>query len=358
MKKKVLFLSPYPKGIGASQRFRFEQYLPSLSEEYNCVQKTFWNKKAWDSLFKEGHHFQKLYFLSIAFLKRALLLFTIPQYDLVFIHREAAHIGPPIIEWFIIKLFKKKVIYDFDDAIWRLNYSQKNPIVKYFKSPQKVQNICKWASAITCGNAYLSEFAQQYNNNVWTIPTTIDTNYHVNANNKNNKLCIGWTGTLTTLKHINLILPILQELEQKYDFTFLVISNDKPNIDLSSFEFLEWKKETEISDLSQIDIGIMPLPDEEWEKGKCGFKGLQFMALETPTIMSPVGVNKEIIKDGENGFLAQTKEEWVEKLSLLINSESLRVKLGKAGRETVIEKYSVDANKQKYKEAFSSVLNP
>ncbi|HLU85364.1 MAG TPA: glycosyltransferase family 4 protein, partial [Vicingaceae bacterium] len=113
-------------------------------------------------------------------------------------------------------------------------------------------------------------------------------------------------------------------------------------------KFVKWNQKTEIEDLSQIDIGIMPLPDDEWAKGKCGFKGLQYMALEIPTIMSPVGVNAEIIKDGENGFLANTDEEWITKIEWLIESEELRKKLGKAGRQTIIERYSIEANKDKY----------
>ncbi len=141
---------------------------------------------------------------------------------------------------------------------------------------------------------------------------------------------------------------MLHKLETEYNFEFLVISNEKPQINLKSFKFIKWDKTSEISDLQKIDIGIMPLYDNEWEKGKCGFKGLQYMALEIPAVMSPVGVNTEIIKDGENGFLAKDEQEWFDKLSLLIENSQLREKLGKAGRQTVIEKYSVDANKQKY----------
>ena len=171
-KNKILFLSPYPKAIGPSQRFRFEQYLEYLSETYDCTQKTFWDKKSWNILFSDSNFIKKFFFLIIAFAKRKAIFLTINKYDLVFIHREASHIGPPIFEWLITKVFKKKLIYDFDDAIWRLNYSQKNPIVKYFKYPQKVERICKWADAIIVGNEYLAKYAKQFNDNVTVIPTT------------------------------------------------------------------------------------------------------------------------------------------------------------------------------------------
>jgi len=117
-----------------------------------------------------------------------------------------------------------------------------------------------------------------------------------------------------------------------------------------------WNCDSEIEDLSEIDIGIMPLPDDEWAKGKCGFKGLQYMAMEIPTVMSAVGVNREIIEEGVNGFLASTEEEWIDKLSLLIESEELRRNIGMEGRKTVIEKYSVDSQKQRYLEYFNELL--
>jgi glycosyltransferase involved in cell wall biosynthesis len=121
-------------------------------------------------------------------------------------------------------------------------------------------------------------------------------------------------------------------------------------------QVIKWNLNTEIDDLSEIDIGIMPLPDDEWSKGKCGFKGLQYMAMEIPTVMSAVGVNKEIIEDGSNGFLASTENEWIEKLSLLIESKELRNKFGVNGRKTVVEKYSVYSQKQRYLDDFSELL--
>ena len=354
-KNNILFLSPYPNGIGPSQRFRFEQYFSSLSSFYNIKQKTFWSEKAWDTLFLKSKYFLKFYFLIVALTKRSLLLFSINKFEIIFIHREVAHIGPPIFEWIIKFILKKKIIYDFDDAIWHLNYSDKNKIARFFKSPWKVKYICKWADKIITGNEYLANYAKLYNKNVIVIPTTIDTNYHKSIKINTDNMTIGWTGTLTTLKHLSIIIPVIRRLEKQYDFDFLVISNENPKLDLDSFKFSKWDKDTEIQDLSSIDIGVMPLYNEQWEKGKCGFKGLQYMSLEIPTIMSPVGVNTEIIDDGINGLIVKTEDDWYAKLSLLINNKKLRQTLGKAGRKTVEARYSVNANKQKYLEVFNSV---
>jgi glycosyltransferase involved in cell wall biosynthesis len=192
------------------------------------------------------------------------------------------------------------------------------------------------------------------------MPTTIDTNYHKKSlsNIKKSAICIGWTGTSTTLKHFETIIPVLKKIKDIFQekVYFKVIVNFPYRLPELNIESKQWSSENEIDDLSEIDIGIMPLPNDEWAKGKCGFKGLQYMALEIPTIMSPVGVNSEIINDGENGFLASTEDEWVEKLSLLIENEALRIKLGKAGQKTVEEKYSVNALKDQYVQYFLNLI--
>ena len=158
----------------------------------------------------------------------------------------------------------------------------------------------------------------------------------------------------STIKHFESALEALKIIKDKYHnkVYFKVIGDGSYANQELDIKGLPWKAQTEVSELCEIDIGIMPLPDDDWSKGKCGLKGLQYMALEIPTIMSPVGVNSDIINSGENGFLAGTTEEWVEKLSLLIEDSQLRMKVGKAGRSTVEKEYSVDVNKDKWLSAF------
>src|SRR5690606_4454603 len=159
------------------------------------------------------------------------------------------------------------------------------------------------------------------------------------------KITIGWTGSHSTLKYLKEIEPVLQYLETKYPHVqILIIADKKPDLQLQNLEFIKWNKETEAEDLSKIDIGIMPLPDDEWSKGKCGFKALQYMAMEIPCVISPVGVNAQIIDHGINGFLAESDQAWITHLEHLINNQSARVLLGKAGRKKIIENYSVLSN--------------
>lgn len=351
MSKRFVIIAPYPKGEAPSQRFRFEQYLSFFEEQgYTIEFHAFLSDKTWKALYKEGSFFAKAFGMMGSFWRRFLLMFKLRSADVIFIHREASMIGPPIFEWIIAKVLRKKYIYDFDDAIWLPNYSDSNARFQRLKAYGKVKKIMKWAHVVSAGNLHLCYFAHQYSSNVVIIPTTIDLeNVHtLMTNQKTDKPIIGWTGTHTTMDYLDELVPILRELEQTHDFTFRVISNQAPNFELKSLEFIKWNKETEIEDLAKINIGVMPLTDTIWAKGKCGFKGLQYMALEIPSVMSPVGVNTTIIDDGKNGFLANSPIEWKQTLIKLLESESLRTEIGKAGLQTVKESYSVDANQINY----------
>jgi glycosyltransferase involved in cell wall biosynthesis len=355
MSKKIYFIVPYPHKEAPSQRFRFEQYFDFLEEnDFDVEIYPFINQSTWKTLYGEGKIFKKAWGILMSFVRRFGLLFRLHNADFIFIHREAAHIGPPIFEWIIAKVLRRKYIYDFDDAIWLPNYSESNARFHRLKAYWKVRYCIKWASQITAGNAYLANYASQYNKNIQVIPTTIDTENHHNVmtSHDSQDLIIGWTGTHTTMHYLDELVPVLKKLEQKYTFTFLVISNQSNDYDLKSLKFVKWNKETEIEDLAKINIGVMPLKQDIWSEGKCGFKGLQYMALEIPTIMSPVGVNSTIVQNGINGFLVESQEEWYEILEKLILDKELRIQIGKAGKSRIDQAYSVLANQEKYLDLF------
>lgn len=351
MSKRILFIAPYPHAQAPSQRFRFEQYLSFLEESgFELEVHPFLSEKDWAPLYKEGSFIRKGFSMLRSFLRRFALLFKIKKFDHVFIHREASMIGPPVFEWIIAKVLKKKYIYDFDDAIWLPNYSQSNAKFHKLKAYGKVKSIIRWADQVCVGNNFLRDYALEFNSNVQVIPTTVDTlNVHNKVSNHNpEELIIGWTGSHTTMDYLPFLVPTLKELEKTHKFKFRVISNHPPQIDLDSLEFVKWNKDTEIEDLAKINIGVMPLEDTVWAKGKCGFKGLQYMALQIPSVMSNVGVNSDIIDHEKNGFLCETAEEWQSVLLELITNPELRKQIGIAGQETVINRYSVEANKSKY----------
>lgn len=357
---KVLFLIPHPLGVSPSQRFRFEQYFDELKAHgHRYSVQSFLNSGNWKSFFTPKNSHIKLFALFCGFAKRFGMLFTVSSYDVVFIHREAAPIGPPVIEWLLAKVLRKKIIYDFDDAIWITDRLAEPRIVRLLKWRHKVAAVCRWSYKVSCGNEYLCAFARQYNPRVIYNPTTVDCVHRHNPDlypkqrNKKNDIVIGWTGSHSTLKYLNALEAVLQDLELKFpELQILVIADRKPDLALRNLRFKPWSEKTEIPDLLAIDIGIMPLPDDEWANGKCGFKAIQYMALEVPAVASPVGVNTRIIDSGYDGILCSTDEEWMKALSMLIQDHDLRLKLGAEGRKKIAATFSVLANKDNFLKLF------
>lgn len=352
---KIVFIAPYPKDGAPSQRFRFEQYLTILKEQGHEVHvASFFSEKGWKKLYREGGTLSKAMTIIGSMLRRFFFLFTLGKYDHIFIHREAAMIGPPVFEWIIAKVLRRSFIYDFDDAIWLPNYSESNAKFHRLKMYRKVNKIMKWASKITAGNAYLADYAKQFNSKVEVIPTTIDLqNLHKLGGNPDQAVpVIGWTGTHTTAQYLQDLLPVLDELIKENSFIFRVISNQAPDFERPYLDFVKWNKETEIEDLATFNIGVMPLIEDEWSKGKCGFKGLQYMALGIPAVMSPVGVNCTIVQNGKNGYLCSDKDSWYTTLRQLLSDSTLRKTIGSSGKQTVIDDYSVESNATKYLNLF------
>ncbi len=339
---------PYPHDTAASQRFRFEQYWDFLDTEGHTVEyQSFLDERTWEVLYQKGHFVQKIKGVLNGFFRRTIVLFDLKKYDFVFVHREVAPLFPPFFEFLIAKIFKKKIIFDFDDAIWLPNTSKSNILVSLLKFPQKTKWICGWAYKISAGNSYLADFARQFNPNVMINPTTLETDHWHNQikNQDSETLRIGWTGTHSTLPYLDFLVPILQRLEKKYVFETLIICNQKPDYQLDNLRLVEWSKETEIADLLEMNIGIMPLTDDIWARGKCGFKALQYMSLGIPALASPVGVNSEIIDHAENGFLCQNESDWEKYLVLLLENPVLRSEMGKKARLKVENHYSVQSNR-------------
>jgi glycosyltransferase involved in cell wall biosynthesis len=348
--QKVLFLCPYPIAHSPSQRFRFEQYFGILQAAgFQVKVSPFLSVAGWRVLYQPGNYFIKLITIVRGFLLRWVQLFTLPAYHWVFIHREAAPLGPPVFEWIIAKVFRKKIIYDFDDAIWLPNTSEVNNVAGFLKWHGKVKHICRWSYKVSAGNHYLCEYAKGWCKQVVYNPTTIDTEalhnpklYSIQAKNG---IRLGWTGSHSTLKYLNELIPMFEQLQNEFpNLTLRVIADQPPQVSLKFVEFVAWNKETEIEDLIQIDIGLMPLTDDAWAKGKCGFKALQYLALGIPAVVSPVGVNTTIVTQGITGFVCSTDEEWLSGLRTLISDVELRNRMGREGRTMVEQHYSVRAN--------------
>jgi glycosyltransferase involved in cell wall biosynthesis len=354
-KPSVYFIVPAPGNISPGQRFRFEHYLPIFKEKgIRFRVSNFYTLTGWNALYTPGNKIKKLFLVVAGLFRRWIDLFRLSGYSYVYLYREAAPLGPPFFEWVIAKILRKKIIYDFDDAIWIPFKSEYNKGASSLKNFGKVSKICRWSYKVSVGNEYLATFARKYNSKVIIIPTVVNTETVHNRlqNQQTQRPSIGWTGTFSTLKYLDMLLPVLQELQVQYPFTFIVIADKDPKLLLTNYRFIKWSSDNEAGDLLNFHIGLMPLNDDEISKGKCGFKAIQYMSLGIPAVVSPVGVNRDIVDNYINGFITSTTDEWKMKLELLLTDTELRVEMGKAAKEKIEIKYSVNATKWLFLELF------
>lgn len=353
---RVLAIMPALYDTSPGQRYRMEQWEPLLREQgVELTYESFECEELHSTLYKPGQLTRKLSLVTRALARRASLMRSVKNFDLVYVFREAALLGPAVFErW--IRQTGVPMVFDFDDAIFVSYKSPSNGYLSYLKFAGKTANICRLSSHVMVGNPYLASYASEFNDHVTVIPTTIDTDkYQVNRRENPEPPVIGWTGSYSTVQHLDTLRGALEKLGKRERFHLRVIGTPTYAIPGLQVEAMPWRSASELKDLSEVDIGVMPLPDDDWSKGKCGLKALQFMALGIPTICSPVGVNTEIIQDGQNGFIAGTEDEWIEKLTQLLRSSELRKRLGDAGRVTVEEKYSARAQAPRVCEILKSV---
>jgi len=235
---------------------------------------------------------------------------------------------------------RRPLVFDFDDAIFLGDVSAANRWAGRLRPRGKAASLCRVAAHVTVGNATLADFARRYARAVTVIPSTIDTTSYVPRPRPSNpRPVVGWTGSTTTVRYLEALHPVLVELRRAIDFEMLVVGApvDLPGI---AVRYVPWNAGTEPDDLRPVDVGVMPLTDDEWSRGKSGMKALQYMALGIPPVVSPVGVNAQIVADGKNGFQARDNEEWVRKLLLLLRDPELRSRLGEEARRTVEQEYS------------------
>jgi glycosyltransferase involved in cell wall biosynthesis len=355
---RLLALVPSVYDTNPSQRFRIEQWEPLLRERgVEITFSPFESKELNAVLYKPGHAREKMRLVLKALGRRVAELRGVSDYDAVYILRETALLGPPLLERWIART-GVPFIFDFDDAVFVPYVSPSNGYLSYLKFPGKTRTICRLAAHVIAGNSYLADYARRVNERVTIVPTTIDTEKYTarERSGAGGTPVIGWSGSYSTAQHLNTLRAALQRLARQERFRLRVIGAPDFRLEGVDVEALPWRSETEVADLRAIDIGIMPLPDEPWSRGKCGLKALQYMALGVPTVCSPVGVNTEIIEDGVSGCLAASEDEWVEQLTLLLRSTELRARLGAAGRARVEERYSAAVQAPRVFQVIESVV--
>jgi glycosyltransferase involved in cell wall biosynthesis len=270
--------------------------------------------------------------------------------DLVWVYAELFPYLPGRLETLAFRS-GKPVVYDCDDAFFHAYDAHPSPRVRRLLG-RKLEPLLRGAAAATCGNAYLESYVSRFCDNTMLLPTVVDTDVYGAAPGPrpDRPVTIGWIGSPSTWPYMRPILPLLRELAESRGIRVRVVgagpaarADAFPGLDL-----VEWSEAREVEEVRAMDIGVMPLPDDIWALGKCGYKLVQYMACALPVVASPVGVNSEIVSPGENGFLAAGEAEWSEALLRLIDDPELRRSFGAAGRRRVEESYSLDVHAPRF----------
>lgn len=349
---RVLAFTPIPRE-GAGARFRLYQYLPALEEAgFRVTVEPFFTAEFFRIVYQAGRNGVKLRLFIKQTLARIKQLLRRTDYDLFFVYREVFPIGPPLMELLLSGSKGRPLIYDFDDAIYLPNASDANQLMGVLKYPQKVPAIIRASTHVIAGNPNLADYARMHNEWVSMIPTCVDTTRFAPLP-RDRGVCqsllrVGWIGSHSTAKYLRSLLPVLTQVARQHPFLLYVVGSPTPlRADGLTVVQAPWELTREIADFQSCDIGVYPMWSDVWAQGKCGFKAIQFMACGVPVVASAVGVNREIIQDGVNGFLAETHDEWTSKLIRLLSDRELRQQFAEAGRRTVEGRYALAVNAPK-----------
>ncbi len=344
---KILFLTRYDSK-GASSRYRFLQYIPYLETAgFQCIVSPLFDNKYLNNLYSCKQN--NLLNLFVYIIRRLSILVTTNKFDLLVLEKEIIPFAPAFLEQ-LLNLMRVPYIVDYDDAIFNQYDCHTNPIVRTILR-KKIAVVMRNARLVIAGNNYIAKYAQQAGaKQVEIIPTVIDiSKYSLRESKKNDVFRIVWIGSPSTYQHVEAILPALAKIANS---KLLLIGAGKREFNQSWIEVRSWSEVSEIKDIQSADVGIMPLPDTPWARGKCGFKLIQYMACGLPVVASPVGVNADIVEHGKNGFLASSLEDWTRFLARLLNDKVLRTNMGSYGRKKVETDYCLQVTAPRLVELF------
>jgi glycosyltransferase involved in cell wall biosynthesis len=385
--------------MGASSRVRTYQFLPLWEAAgYQVRVSSFFNEPYLKSLY--GHRKPGIWNVLGCYLKRFGVLLSVLKYDVLIVEKELFPFLPAYAEFFL-KVFGKKYIVDYDDAVFHNYDMSKNWLVTNWMGG-KIDQVMKRANQVWAGSEYLEKRSIEAGaGKVVRLATVIDGKKYWNdelgiknekwrvmsdewrvkneelgieneelrvkneelgikndelgvqgstiENFDNKKVWVGWIGSPSTMKYLKGLMPVLERLGEEVGYGLLIVNGELriKNEELGGkvdIKHTVWTEEGEVEAIRKMDIGIMPLPDDPWERGKCAYKLIQYMACGLPVVASPVGMNTDVVRHGENGFLASTEEEWIQALKTLILDADLRKKMGEKGLELVKERFTVERN--------------
>jgi glycosyltransferase involved in cell wall biosynthesis len=347
--RRILFLVAHPVE-DASRRYRVQQFVPLLERAgYACTISEFSTPQLFRALQSKGRLPTKALHTIYCSMRRLFRLADLSGFDLIVIHREVFPFLSPALEKWVLKQHKK-VVFSLDDAIYtthpdiaRLNH----PLLYRLKYGRKVHEVIRKSIHVIAGNRILAEYARQFNSQVTTIPTVVDCQkypYKPAVDVRTQPLTIGWMGSRSTASYLFNIAAPLQRLAENYRerVQFRFFGGEELKLNIPNSVFSPFRLATEIDDLHAFDIGLMPMPDTAWTRGKCAFKAIQYMAMGIPTVASPVGATLDVIEHSHNGLLAESADEWYHALHRLVTDFDTRKRLSLRARQTIEEAYSLE----------------
>lgn len=337
MKKTILFIIKNKNE--ASSRFRVFLYFPYLQNDFNV------------NIFFSEYNNKKVPKVLRSLIKRFRFLSLLSKarnHDVIFMQRPMS--SDKNKSTFFEKLLSKinkNIIFDFDDAL-------------FIQNETKIKSLLQLSGTVICGNQYLADFSLQYNKNTYIVPTTTDTDKFRPITKERKTVTIGWTGTSGNYANFtNELINTLKKILSNYKSTkILFICDEKPPSHFNfNYDFIKWDSKTEVEDLQKIDIGLMPLIDSPWTRGKCGFKLIQYGSIGIASIGSNVGVNSKIILDKQSGYIINNESEWFSRLTLLVTHKELRKIMGKKSRDYIHSNYSTTENYPLLKKCIETCIN-
>lgn len=358
---RILFPCIQPVDRSPGQRYRFEQYAPYLHAQGFEIEYAPALRDRDLEIFYGSSTRAKAVMALQAIARRAWSVrprSRSRRADVVFVQREAFFLFGAWSEY--LAGLQAPMVFDFDDAIWMPSISEANQRLAFLKNLDKTRTLVERSAVVLAGNEYLAAWARQHSDAVQVVPTCVDTEtYRPPDTRADGPVQIGWCGSPGTVSHLRPILPVLERVKQRYGSKVRIRVMGDPSFRSAGLGLVgeRWSSEAELAFLRSTDIGMMPLPDEEWCKGKCGLKGLTSMSCGAATIMSPVGVNREIIESGSNGYFASTEDEWFDVLCALVADSDLRRRIAANGRRTIQERYSISRWREPFVQALRRAMD-
>jgi glycosyltransferase involved in cell wall biosynthesis len=348
VRKRILVLIPSSLEHSTT-RYRFLQYLPALRDAgFDVDIRPFLTPDQERRLYSRGFNPRKLLDLVSAGLTRLAGSLRPSSYDAVIIAREAMLYGPPVVEWWLGRVWRRPLVFDFDDAVWVAYDSPTyGTIARWVKCAWKTPYIIRMSAHVLAASPNLVQYARSLHADVTWMPTVVDVGVYDQTTpwpRADPRPVIGWVGSHSTAQYLEIVAPALEELSQRHAFVFRVVGARR-RVAITGVEVdnREWRADDEIRNFRSLDIGLYPIRDDQWSRGKAAFKAIQYMAAGVPCVASPVGMSCDVVEHGVTGLLARTTSEWVTAIHSLLTDRPLVARLTEAGKARVRERYSLAA---------------